>query len=588
MRKVLTPLIILVVAIWSIGGLYSQQSAEDAKFQKIMDEYFDEMWKFYPTSATLAGYTKYDDKLEDLSSKNIDKRHDSLDKFNQEFVAKVDRQKLSPDLQEDHAMIVDALDRERLLHESLVPWGYNPIFYNGIFINSVRSLIQKETASLETRAKNVDERLKALPKLVKQAKENLQTPSDLYTQTAIIQFPAVLAFYKSELPPWVEQAPSSYKSKIQSDLAKAVSALEDYQGFLNNELLPRSTGNFRLGDAHRRLIQLTFQNNIPLEELIARAKADYNNIRREMFLVCIPFFKIMSPKFNVEQPPAALSEEQLKNTVIAHVLDKIKVEHVSKEEFLDKVKATADQLKAKLLDSQIVDLPEETPSIEALPLESQGISLTKLVSPGAYDTSGTYSCQIASFPDGTQEDKIQSLLEEYNNFFLPFWCIENVYPGQFVPASITRKNPSLVRRLYPNMPLLKGWSSLLVEKLINAGYGNYDLRLRLNQLKFQLRVVINFILDFNIHEGGMTQEQAVAYMVRGGFQTQAEADRNWKEIVLSPASAAYPYVGMQELMDMEKSYKQLKGESFDQKEFLKTVLGYGALHLRHLKTKILQ
>ena len=87
-----------------------------------------------------------------------------------------------------------------------------------------------------------------------------------YTEAAIKQFPAILEFYKNELPGLIEAAPASQKAKLQSELAKAVPALEDYQNFLNNELLAKSTGNFQLGTAHPRLVRITFQNDIPLTD----------------------------------------------------------------------------------------------------------------------------------------------------------------------------------------------------------------------------------------------------------------------------------------------------------------------------------
>ena len=327
MKKAICAFIMLILILFIPLMVISQQNEEDGKFQKILESYFDEMWKFYPTSATMAGFHKYDDKLEDLSSKNIEKRQETLDKFNQDFVANVDKMKLSPDFMIDHEMMVDALDLELLDHEALVPWEYNPLFYNKIFSNCLRSLI-KEFAPLESRAKNAAERLEDLPKLIKQAKENLKTPPHLYTETAIKQFPAIINFYRTELAQWIENAPAASKSKLQQNLTKVISALEDYQSFLQNELLARSTGAIRLGEqAHRRLIQLTFQNNITLADLVARATADYKNTRREMFLVCIPFYKIMAPKIDLDNPPPNLTEDQLINETISHVLNKIEGDH---------------------------------------------------------------------------------------------------------------------------------------------------------------------------------------------------------------------------------------------------------------------
>lgn len=588
MRKISTALIILTLCFWTAGTLFSQQNEEDQKFLKFLDSYFDSLWKFYPTMGTLQGYHKYDNKLEDLKSGNIEKRHEELDTLNQDLVAKIDRTKLSPEFQIDHAMMVDGLDRELIKHENLLPWEYNPLFYNSIIINCVRSLLTKEFAPAEERAKNATDRLKDLPRLLKQAKENLKTPPQIYTETAIAQYSAILEFYKSELPQLIDQAPDAYKSKLNEGLAKVLPELAAYQTFLQSELLPRSTGNFRLAEAHRRLIRGMFQNSIPLEELIARAKADYNNIRREMFLVCIPFYRIMYPNINLEQLTTQRGEEEVKNIAIKGVIDKIKGDHITEDDFIDKIRESKEEIKNFILENQLLDLPEATLSIEPMPLEIHGKEWVKTVPPGIYETSENYVCYISPIPETVDANAVNSFLEEFNNFFVPFFTCRNIYPGPFVPYYFTRQNPSLVRKMYPNMPLLKGWSAFVDEMLLYAGYGNYDLRLRLNQLKSRLKAVIDFNLDFNIHEAGMTKEQAIAYMTRGAFLTEAEAELNWHRIILNPGESTFIYVGYQEFLDLELEYKKLKGDAFTKKEFLNKVLSYGALPLRQLKQKLMQ
>ena len=108
MKKILIPLTVAAMVLMSIGILLSEQNEEDSKFEKFIQTFLDEMWKFYPTAASLAGFHKYDDDLENLSSRSIEKRHEDLDNFNQQVVSKIDKFKLSPELQIDHGMIVDA------------------------------------------------------------------------------------------------------------------------------------------------------------------------------------------------------------------------------------------------------------------------------------------------------------------------------------------------------------------------------------------------------------------------------------------------------------------------------------------------
>jgi uncharacterized protein (DUF885 family) len=589
MKKTFVPLAIGVFVLFGFGSLFSQQSPEEGKFQKTMDTYLDGYWKFFPTAGTLAGYHKYDDRLEDLSGRAIENHHDSLDAFNQELVAKVDRTKLGKETQIDYDILRNALDLELMRHESLLPWQYNPIFYNEIFFESLRSLLTREFAPLDARLKSATERAKLLPALIKQAKENLKTPPQIFTETAIKQFPGVLDFYNNQVPKLIESGSPEAKARFQAELSKVVAALDDYKVFLETQLLPRSTGNFRLGEqTHVRLLSLTSEFSIPPTELVARANADYKNLRREMFLVCIPFYRIMYPNINMEQLTTQKGQEEVIDIVIQGVLDKIKTEHATEQNFVDQAKADFDTLKAFLSQKQLAPLPEANLTVEPMPAAESEVVMARTVGPGPYEPSGTFVAQVAPIPEAWTDDQAASFLEEFNNFYLQFWAARNLYPGQFVPIAFTRQNPSLVRKIYPNAPLIKGWPAYVSDMLTTNGFGNYDLRLRLSQLKQQLKTVIDFQLELNIHEGGMTKEQAIQYMTRRGFQTPFEAELKWNRILLKPCEAAYTFIGLQEINDMEKDYKKLKGDAFNEKEFLQKLLSFGALPIRYLKTAMAQ
>jgi len=589
MRKAFVPFVLVVFAFFSLGFLFSQQNQEEAKFQKTVDSYLDAYWKFYPTAATLAGFHNYDAKLEDLSGKNIERHQDDLDLFTQELVTKVDKTKLGAEGQIDYDILRSALELEVMRHENLVPWEYNPLFYNEILLNCIRGLLVKESAPIDARVKNATQRAKLLPGLIKQAKENLKTPPQIYTETAIKQVPGIIDFYKNEAPKLMESASPEAKTGFQAEMVKVNSALGEYQGFLQTQLLPKSTGNFRLGEqAHARLLSLTSEFSIPPVDLVARAKADYNNIRREMFLVCTPFYRIMYPDINLEQMTTQREAEEVRNIVISGVLDKIKAEHPTRENFIEQAKGDVETLKKFIAETKLIDLPEASLAIETMPPAERGVCWTRLLAPGPYESATDYVVEIAPLPDDWTPEQATSLLEEYTNFYSYFWTVRNIFPGLFVPTAFTQKNSSLIRKIYPSLPIYKGWPAYVEEMLINAGFGSYDLRLRLNQLKSQLKIVMDFNLELNIHEGGMTKEQAVQYLTRGGFQTPQEAEMKWNRILLKPCDTAYAYIGLQEIYDMEKDYRKLKGDAFSKKDFLQKLLSFGNLSLRQLKLKMAQ
>jgi len=571
------------------GVLVSHQNSEDAKFVKWVETYLDEYWKFYPTAGTLAGFTKYNDKLEDWSESRIEKYLEAMDKFNSELVNKIAKDKLSPEVQIDFDLIREGLDLTILRLEKIAPQQTNPLIYTDLLYHAIGALLANGSTPLDARLTAAAARAKAIPDFVKQAKENLKTPPKEYTDEAVRRLPALLDFYKTEIPKLIEPASEAAKVKYTSEHAKAVAALEDFGRFLQGDLLARSTGNFRLGEAHQRTFQLTTGGSMMMNELGARATADTTNIRREMFKICFSYYKIMDPEFDIENPPDNFKQEQqLINKVVPHVLNKIKSNQPTKEEWCARIKANVEDVKVFLNRTKILDVPADVPALELAPAYHRGFQLVDLVLPKPYEAGGPIGLRINPYPESLSGEALASFLDEYTNYLLPYWTIQNVYPGSYVPSVAVFKNASLVRRLYPNIPLLKGWPLYAQDMFVYAGYNFYDLKQRLNELKLKLRALIAFQVDASVHQGNMTKERAVNHMMSYGLQTSAEAERMWNFIVLNPGEAAQAYVGYQEILDLEKDYSQAKGASFSKKEFLTKLVSFGPLPLRALKARITQ
>ena len=597
MRKYAVVALIALGALAGLGGLAGQQNPEDAKFAKSFDSYFDSYWKFYPTAATLAGFYKYNDKLEDFSESTIDKYLGGMDKVNAELVNKIAKDKLSPEKQIDLDMLRDWLDTDQLKLERIVPQQLNPLFYNEIILHSIRGLLVKDFAPLDARLKSAAERAKALPGFLKTAKENF-TPKEAnaakppkeYTDAAIKQYPAILDFYKTDLPKLIEPGGAEAKAKFLAELAKAMPAIEDFGRFLQGDLLARSTGNFRLGEAHQRLIQLTIGGSIMLNELGARVKADTTNLRNEMLKNCFAYYKLMDPEFDIENPPANLPKEQQIAKVITHVLNRIKgFQQPTKTEWLPRIKAAAEDLQGFIAKKGLFDVPAELPAIEVMPNFMRSDQLTELAFPAPYDPNGKFTLFINPYPETLADDKAQSFMDEFTNYLIPVWTAQRIFPGNYTPAAATWKNSSLIQKLSPNRAIIAGWPLYAQDMFIFAGYNNYDLKQRLMELKLKLRALVNFQIDISVHEGSTTtKESAMRLMTNTGFVTEAEAEREWNMIVTHPLEAAYAYIGYQEILDMEKDYKAAKGAAFSQKEFLTKLTSFGSLPLRVLKTKLIQ
>ncbi|HAV42260.1 MAG TPA: DUF885 domain-containing protein [Acidobacteria bacterium] len=576
--------LIVIFLLFSLGNLFAQNN-EDSKFQKLLENYLDEYWKFYPTAATLAGYYKYNDKLEDPSSGNVDRRDETLKKFNGDMI-KIDRSKLSAENQQALNILFDQLDLEFVTLENTIPWEYNPLFYNEIIINSVQALLTKDFAPIDTRIKSATERVKLIPGLIKRAKSDLKTPAQAYTEAAIKQIGHIIDFYRNDVAGLIASASDANKQLFLAEVNRLIPVLEDYRQYLKSDLLPKSTGNFRLQDAHRRMIQRLSGAALSQEELISRATREVKDIRNEMLTVCYPLHKIMYPDVDIDKLQG--EPDTLINRIVKDIFDKIKTFHPTAENFVPEVVASADRLKKFGQDTKLFPIPTENLNLKPMPPYFSGLSFTRLVGPGAYDNHGSYSLEIMSIPSDWSPEKIQGFLEEYNNFELEVMAAQYVFPGTFVPLVSTRKSGSLMTKLFPNMALTLGWPLYLEENLITSGYGDYDLRLRLAQLKMMLKNVMDFIIDLNIHQGTMTKDQVMRYLTVTGFQSEAEAERKWDYLVLNPGMGALPYIGLQEILDLEKDVQRTKGQAFNKAEFITKLISNSALPpslLRNLVTQ---
>src|SRR5437016_8989421 len=101
--------------------------------------------------------------------------------------------------------------------------------------------------------------------------------------------------------------------------------------------------------------------------------------------------------------------------------------------------------------------------------------------------------------------------------------IHEAYPGHYVQLEYANRNPSLIRRVLSSGVYVEGWAVYTEQAMLDQGYGQGDLALRMNQLKLYLRTVANAILDHRMHYGTMTDEEATAFLTQQCFQSAGEA-----------------------------------------------------------------
>ena len=107
-------------------------------------------------------------------------------------------------------------------------------------------------------------------------------------------------------------------------------------------------------------------------------------------------------------------------------------------------------------------------------------------------------------------------------------------------ASATESRVADLRKALWSGPFVEGWAVYAEELMVGAGYGadaGQNDALRMQQLKMQLRMTINAILDARVHAHGMTEDEAMSLMTVRGHQEDGEAAGKWRRALLTSGAA---------------------------------------------------
>ena len=132
--------------------------------------------------------------------------------------------------------------------------------------------------------------------------------------------------------------------------------------------------------------------------------------------------------------------------------------------------------------------------------------------------------------------RVQTYLEEYNRHMLQILTIHEAYPGHYVQLEYSNRCPSLIRQCARNGVFAEGWAVYTEQMMLDEGYGDGDLSLRLHQLKFYLRAVINAILDHQMHCGDMTDERGAS--ISWSTAASSPKRRRWARFMRAKQSSS--------------------------------------------------
>ncbi len=546
-------------------------ASADEVFQRLRQDFIDNYLKLYPVAASSLGEHRYDALWSDYS-KNGEAKVKEFTKKYQTALAAIDRRQLSPDNVVDAAVLENELAASLFSLDSLRTLEISAIAYVGIISSGLDALISREYATPKLRAKALTQRLYGVPGIVAIAKERIENPSQLDTETSIAQARGVLDLCQNGIKPLVESVPEqSDELKRAADVAS--SSIKDLIRHLEKVVLPRTNRDFRLGkELYTKKMQFDLVDDIKPDDLALQARKALDKTLEDMYQVAL----LLSPEL-LAHPSRPTTSPKEKRKLIRSILNRMALEQPTDETLFQDAEAAITSATAFIREKKILTIPDETCKVIRMPAFNQGVA-------GAYsESSGPFEEKFENFvalEPPLPADR-ESFYREYNKSMLLELMLHEAMPGHCLQAmhAVQTKNP--LRAMFGNGPYAEGWAMYSEEVMAAHGFGGN--RIKMVQLKLLARAIANTILDYGVHVKNMSEKDAMHLLMEETFQEKSEAVGKWRRVRLSSVQLTTYFYGYQQFVAMRKAAEKQPG--FQELNFHDQLLDSGAPPLKLLRAR---
>jgi hypothetical protein len=231
------PTFVLVLLLAQVGWQGDQKlpvpsRVAEAMVDSMAEEYYGAKFRCYPAVATLQGVAGYDGKLSTYSQRSIFGLLTKIRNLHGTLLT-LDEDSLSMGKWCDYKALLADMETERFLLEDLELWRTRPTMYVDACVDGVAFLYLRHIGGDSASA--MAPRLRAIPEVVKQARRNLNDPSEFHCRVAAERLGALIAMLDGLTG---EAADLGVDAAL---IAESIAALEGFGAFLDSLSLSADT-----------------------------------------------------------------------------------------------------------------------------------------------------------------------------------------------------------------------------------------------------------------------------------------------------------------------------------------------------------
>jgi uncharacterized protein (DUF885 family) len=544
-------------------------AAAGDELRRLADEYVDDLARRHPDAATELGDHRFDELLPDRSEAALADERRALDAFAGRLTD-LDMMALEPELRVDAAMMAGDVARRLFEIEELREQTWNPLQANPGM--ALYMLLARDYAPLPDRLHALAGRLAQVPDALAAARGSLGLMPQVHLETAITQFNGTIALVTEAAADGGADAAAASAAAAEVARARpaALEALVAHRDWLAGRLAELSAAGQdafadpRLGpELFNRKLALTLQGSADADAVLARAEADLERLTGEITRVAAGLGG--TPREVLDRLGAAGPDEA---TILAFCADAL----VAQTAFVR--------------EHNLITVYDDPVELIDMPEINRGVAVAYCDPPGPLESAPLPTfIAVSPTPADWSAERVASFYREYNRHMVHNLMVHEAMPGHYLQLAHARRfaGSTRVRAALWSGSFVEGWAVYTEELMAEHGYpgeGDPDA-VRMQQLKMQLRMVINAILDARVHAHGMTEAQALALMTERGFQEEGEAAGKWRRAQLTSAQLSTYYVGYTEISDLAG---ELAKTGLEPRAMHDQMLAHGSPPVRLLRT----
>jgi uncharacterized protein (DUF885 family) len=531
---------------------------------------FRTLWEFHPVDATRCGFHEFDGRLGDyspartaalkLAVNRLLSRLDALDTLTLSLDDRIDRELLVSNLK----MELFWLDRFKLLER-------NPFFYSDECIGGVYYVLLRDFAPLPVRALRAAERMEDVPRFIKQAQANIKNPPRLYTEAAIDELQDAERFFKESAAELGKQVPE-LAARLAAAADKAVNSVRAWRAGLELEL-PRLSDSFAMG-------REKFDYLLATDKFLDFGSDSLLRMGENLFERTDSVMKVLreeEAEVHKRHPPEPPKDEPAPAGF-------------SKRDVLADEQTEVDSMRVWVECSNTATVPAwvgplrvvETPAF--LRRVIPGIAMEGAA---PLDREQTGYMYIPPLPDRFDTALARRYYNSGRRHGHRGGIVHEGLPGHHFQISVANHNPSFIRRLQFNTPLIEGWALYCEQMVVEQGLYPPDSFPDLRWLGGVWFRAARIIVDAKLHTGKMSYDDAWKFMVDKCWPDTAFFKAEVRRYCLSPSQPMSYLVGKTQILALRDEYRRKAGDKFSLRDFHDRLLAEGSIPVSLIRRKLL-